>query len=272
MTGYKLNTRIAGQGRPILLFVHGYTCAMQDWEPQIAALRHRFECVALDLPGHGGSAAPDEASVATMAEAVIQVKNAQTGPVILVGHSLGSKVVREAYARSPGMIAGLVLIDGGFYAEDPQALQKAGRDRIDRDGYASFARAHFEALFGTAVDSPFRRHVVNRAVALDPRVGRDLYLSAVGFDFARGEETLAAIRVPVLVLQSSWIDADGIRRPMREDTETAFMERVRRLVPQSRIVRIPDSSHFPMQDQSETVNREILQFGGSVDGNIHLDN
>ena len=46
-----------GQGKP-LLFIHGLTFDRSSWEPIIAQLADRFTCLAVDLPGHGGSDGP----------------------------------------------------------------------------------------------------------------------------------------------------------------------------------------------------------------------
>jgi len=43
-----------GAGSP-LLFLHGLTFDRSTWEPIIDQLADRFTCVAVDLPGHGGS-------------------------------------------------------------------------------------------------------------------------------------------------------------------------------------------------------------------------
>ena len=39
--------------RPLLLFLHGFLGAAEDWQPVMQALCTRCRCLALDLPGHG---------------------------------------------------------------------------------------------------------------------------------------------------------------------------------------------------------------------------
>ena len=39
--------------RPLLLFLHGFLGAAEDWQPVMQALCTRCRCLAVDLPGHG---------------------------------------------------------------------------------------------------------------------------------------------------------------------------------------------------------------------------
>ena len=46
-----------GQGEAVLL-IHGVGLNAEAWGPQIAALAETHRVIALDMPGHGQSAAP----------------------------------------------------------------------------------------------------------------------------------------------------------------------------------------------------------------------
>lgn len=41
--------------RPTLLFLHGFMGGAEDWEPIMLSMAHAARCIAVDLPGHGGS-------------------------------------------------------------------------------------------------------------------------------------------------------------------------------------------------------------------------
>jgi pimeloyl-ACP methyl ester carboxylesterase len=73
-TAGNLNFRVTGKQSPSVIFVHGFGCALEDWDAQVKALSPKFRCAALDLPGHGASAKPANGSIASMAAAVNQVK------------------------------------------------------------------------------------------------------------------------------------------------------------------------------------------------------
>ena len=107
---------VQGTGDPTLIFVHGFACALDDWEEQLRGLSPSFRCAALDLPGHGYSAEPDTACIEILAAAVNRVKDQVAGSTsILVGHSMGCRVIVEAYQQSSATVSGLVFVDGSFF-------------------------------------------------------------------------------------------------------------------------------------------------------------
>ena len=123
----------AGSGTPPLVFVHGFCCSHEDWFLQIQELKSRFEVVACDLRGHGQTPArPHELSIENFGgdvAALLSVLGLEKS--ILVGHSMGCRVVLEAARVAPESVAGLVLIDGSQQGSgDPAAAEKNARDFI----------------------------------------------------------------------------------------------------------------------------------------------
>src|SRR5512146_496242 len=117
-----INFRVTGTQGPRVIFVHGFACALEDWDAQVKALSPQFRCAVLDLPGHGASAKPANVSIASMAAAVNQVKEwVGHGRKILVGHSMGCRVITQAYLLSRADVAGLVFVDGSILAGDPES-------------------------------------------------------------------------------------------------------------------------------------------------------
>ena len=112
--GLEIHSTVEGQGKTIV-FVHGWTCDASSWAGQVPAFSPDYRVVTLDLPGHGGSQAPDQAdfSMALFARAVEAVR-AEVGAdkVVLVGHSMGAAVIRQYALDYPEHVAGLVAVDG----------------------------------------------------------------------------------------------------------------------------------------------------------------
>jgi pimeloyl-ACP methyl ester carboxylesterase len=259
--------QIVGNGEPAFVFVHGFACAGSDWAAQVAALSPNHRCVTLDLPGHGVSAALASPTLAGLGSAVNDVRRAAgVSQAILVGHSLGAKVIREAYSEDPEGIAGLVLIDGAFYDGDRETMLGRASALIDAAGFAAYQQAHFGSMFGESSDGAFREHVVARAAGLDPAYGRALYLEAVTWDPARGQQTLRQIKVPTLVLQSTQIGADLKRQPVQAGTKTSFMRMVEELVPGAQSAAVAGVGHFTMNEAPEEVNRHLQAFVARVAG------
>jgi pyruvate dehydrogenase E2 component (dihydrolipoamide acetyltransferase) len=114
----------AGDAVPIVL-IHGYAGDLNNWLFNIAALAARGPVIAIDLPGHGGSAKDvGDGELAGLAVAVGDTLAALgVDTAHLVGHSLGGAVAARLAADRPAVVASLVLIcpaylPGGSLAED----------------------------------------------------------------------------------------------------------------------------------------------------------
>ena len=110
-----LHTVRRGAGRPLIL-VHGLGGSWQSWEPVLEALAAKREVIALDLPGHGQSAArADSGTFAGLADSVEAYLAAHgLAGADLVGSSLGARLVLEL-ARRGGTGAVVALDPGGFW-------------------------------------------------------------------------------------------------------------------------------------------------------------
>ena len=264
-TSSGVSYRATGNGDPALVLVHGFACAGEDWNRQVADLKDEFRCVTLDLPGHGASRPPPAATLATLGSAVNEVRReAGLGQVILVGHSLGAKVIREAYAEQPEGIAGLVLIDGAFYDTDRSTMIARASSLIDAAGFAAYARAHFAGMFTTGTNPAVSAHIIERAARLEPGLGRELYLEAVGWDSGRGKATLQAIEVPVLVLQSTHLGASLKRESLQHGMKSGFMQLVEGLVPGAETRVIAGAGHFSMLEAPDEVSQALRAFATRV--------
>ncbi|MEU7631917.1 alpha/beta hydrolase [Nocardia sp. NPDC049220] len=117
--GVRLATRECGPAdAPVtVVFVHGFCNSMGSFHFQRRDLEKRWgarvRMVLFDLRGHGRSDTPDSASctIAQLGRDLVTVLEsvAATGPVVLVGHSLGGMAVLAAAARFPELFAARVI-------------------------------------------------------------------------------------------------------------------------------------------------------------------
>jgi len=257
-----LNFRVVGTDEPTLILVHGFACALEDWDAQVRGLSPRFRCAALDLPGHGGSAMPATVSIATMARAVNTVKD-QIGSrrAILIGHSMGCRVIMEAFKQSPINIVGLVFVDGSFVGGgDPVAAIKKAKDAVDRVKIGAFTQQFFNDMFLEGSDFKLRERLVARAQGVNPDFREELFVDLVRWDQYNVKDALKRIMIPALVLQSTFLDADLKRAPIRAGITTPWMDLVASLVQKSEAKIIPGTGHFPMIEAAPAVNHEIQAF------------
>jgi pimeloyl-ACP methyl ester carboxylesterase len=113
--GANVHWTSAGNGTQAVVFVHGWTCDDSSWSAQVPALSANYRVVTLDLPGHGKSAAPANGkfTMENFARAVEAVRaEAGIDRIVVVGHSMGTPVIRKYQLMYPQHVAGMVLVDG----------------------------------------------------------------------------------------------------------------------------------------------------------------
>jgi pimeloyl-ACP methyl ester carboxylesterase len=77
--------------------------------PRLASSGH--EAVAIDLPGHGEDRTPVESvTFQQYVDRTLQAVNDSSGASILVGHSMGGAIVRQAAAVAPERIRAIVSV------------------------------------------------------------------------------------------------------------------------------------------------------------------
>src|SRR4051812_20961739 len=166
----------SGSGSPALVFVHGFACTHEDWRHQLRRFERAHEVLACDLRGHGKTPGrPHECSIEHYGGDVAALVNNLDGErAILVGHSMGCRVVLEANRLLDKKVSGLVLVDGSRNpGSDPVAAERAARAIVDKTGYAEFAATFFRDMF--LRPSPQADAIVARAVNDSAEFGADLW-------------------------------------------------------------------------------------------------
>ncbi len=118
----EVSPRAAGDDRPgepsgvdqlTLVFVHGYALTMDCWHFQRKAFRGRVRQVFYDQRSHGRStrSAPELCRVPQLAADLKQVLDevAGSGPVVLVGHSMGGMTIMRLAQTDPELFGSRVV-------------------------------------------------------------------------------------------------------------------------------------------------------------------
>jgi pimeloyl-ACP methyl ester carboxylesterase len=247
-------------GRPPMVFVHGFGCAHTDWDIQVAHFSPRYHTVAVDLRGHGAS--PGEAadcSIERYGADVAEVMRALAlPPAVLIGHSMGCRVVVEAALQAPTHAIGVVLVDGSQFAA---AMEAVLRERFAQaDGYAALTRALFKEMFTAKSDKALAEAVTERAGRLPRTVGEKMLADLQRYDVHRLAQSLASLRVPVMALQTTFNNERRERQTMSEGQGSPYLDMVRAAIPSVRIEIIPDTGHFPQLDEGNRTNALIESF------------
>lgn len=152
-----LAVEIEGSGPPILM-VHGLGGTSNFYQVQAQALADRFQVIRPDSAGAGRSPVAGQISIGSHADdlAALLDQLGVSGATV-VGHSMGTLVVRTLATRHPGLVSRLVLL--GAVAEPADAVRQAQRDRaatLRQDGTAAVAPGVVASALseGTRRDKP----------------------------------------------------------------------------------------------------------------------
>ncbi|UCH62602.1 MAG: alpha/beta hydrolase [Fidelibacterota bacterium] len=116
---------VYGKGQPALVFVHGWCGDRTNWDHILDPYAKRSKVVTIDLPGFGESGRErDTWTMGAYGEDVMEVvKRLKLNQVILIGFSMGDKVIVEAARRMPERVVALVGIDN-FRNIDPLSAEQ----------------------------------------------------------------------------------------------------------------------------------------------------
>ena len=237
-----------GRGAPPLVFVHGFTCDHSDWRFQVSHFQSQRQVVACDLRGHGSTPGrPAECTIGHYGGDVAALLG-KLGfeKSILVGHSMGCRVVLEAARLDPERVGAIVLIDGG---------RRLSADPVRGVDYADFADALFSQMF--LRPSAQSQAIMARAKRMPAETAIAAWLSMVRWDAEHMEPALAAVRAPLTAIQSTTLNADGKRVPLQAGQPLPWFDLIRQHVPAARLEIVPDSGHFTQLEAAASVNRLI---------------
>lgn len=255
VNGIRLRYEAWGNGPPVIL-LHGLGSSADDWVFQLPDLGRHFQCIAVDLRGHGLSDKPDMPySMALLASDVAGLITALgRGAVHIVGLSLGGMVAQQLAIAYPGWVRSLVLINTlpGLWPPPRRVLstlwRRARALRVQQSrGMQATADLVADSLFPEPQQKLFRDIAARRIVENDIAAYRRSTSAIVRF---RPGRALRRVACPVLVIAG---ELDNI-------VPWVYQERLLRRLPQARLVRIPGSRHASNIDQPEAVNLAMMEF------------
>jgi pimeloyl-ACP methyl ester carboxylesterase len=252
-----------GCGNPPLVFIHGYTCDHTDWEFQVKRLRDTYQVVTCDLRGYGQSTGVNTNGTiedfASDVNSLIRTLNLRGA--ILIGHSMGCRVVLETYLQNPGSVSGIILIDGSRMGQgNPQEVVAAFKKSIEQIGFQKFTRHEFNGMFLGEFDTIMKDRLTARAINLDPQYCIRVRSGFPGWDAAKMESALSNLKVPLLIIQGTGINENLKRYSLKKGDNTSWLNLVKRLVPTAGIEIIPDRGHFIMLEAPDRTCELIISF------------
>jgi lipase len=248
-----------GSAAPVVC-LHGLTASYMTFVGIAERLAGRRAVFALDLRGRGDSDKPEgpygmSQHARDVAAAIDAMK---LGPSIVAGHSMGAFVAAALAAQHPHLVAGLVLIDGGFAPALETAnpalelrISQLEQEYCSRQAYREFWRN--QPHFPPADWGPWIERVLDYEVGGEPPHLRPKAAShAVRADLAEGFQTgfqtaqlaarLRAIRAPVLMIRAE----TGFTPSQPPLYPESLLGDMRSLLPDMQERFIPGTTHYTL--------------------------
>jgi 3-oxoadipate enol-lactonase len=112
INGVSIHYEMRGEGTETIVFAHGLLWSGKMFEDQMAALKHRYRCIAFDFRGQGQTAVTrsgyDMESLFADTVGIIETLNA--APCHFVGVSMGGFIGLRLALRRPDLIKSLALL------------------------------------------------------------------------------------------------------------------------------------------------------------------
>jgi pimeloyl-ACP methyl ester carboxylesterase len=273
------------QATRAVVCIHGWGCQSSDYRPLFEQLLQHdlrfFRVIAMDLPGYGKTPKEvcSEPSISVFATKVLQFcQEIGVDDVVIVGHSMGCRVALDVWAqdrmlppvpegRRP-IVSGVVFLDGSHYKlrpplfswdrselHKPKEVSLEEQDRLKREA--------FKRMFSHRTPAEFQTAVLQHIISLDKEYDKKVRKSHIDYDMTRMDEVLDQLgrsTTKLMNMQSTDVDAQSQRVPLKKGERSRWMEFLQKKVPQAEQVVVDDCAHFPQVDRADVVKEKLLRF------------
>ena len=241
-----------GNGVPLLL-VHGFPLDRTLWRTQIAGLSQIYRVIAPDLRGFGKSSETDGGAV-TMDQYAADLKSlldsVNVKQAVIGGISMGGYVALAFYAQYADRVKGLLLANTRAVPDTEEGKQSrlANAKKVGEVGPGFLVESMAPQMLG-AKAKPEIEIAIRTMMARQRAAG---LMSALRGMAIRPDRTalLRFATVPVLIVSGT---ADKLIPP--SDSEAMHA-----LIPNSRLVIIPDAGHLSNLDKADAFNHVVREF------------
>lgn len=196
------------EGRPTLVFVHGWACDRSYWDAQVEHFSARHRVLAVDLDRR-------EWTMAAFGQDVVASVNAAgLDDLVLIGHSMGGNVILQAARGLAGRVRGLIWVDTYRslvrFADDATVQKRLAPFRED---FVAATQAFVRSMFPASADP----ELVDRIAAAMSSAPPDVAVKALENAWSDGPNaiaTMAELRLPHAAVNAGYkpTDADSLAR------------------------------------------------------------
>lgn len=245
--GARVNYVDYGKGSEALVFIHGWSCNHTFWKDNLPAFKDKTRVLALDLPGHGTSEVPSATLTMDLFAKTINAVMADAGvrKAVLVGHSMGTPVVRQFYRLFPDKTLALVLVDGSVMPFGNKQMMDQFLSAFKSPNY----KQTMEGMLG-AMTGPIKKpEVVAQIKTSMMSTPQPVIVGAMEAMLDDSIWKNDKINLPVLALMApnpSWTEE--------------YYTYLRTIAPDVEIQKWDGVSHFLMMDEPQKFNDAVSSF------------
>jgi pimeloyl-ACP methyl ester carboxylesterase len=260
INGINLYFEDAGSGAP-LIWVHGFSCGIRSWDPQVRALSASRRVITYDVRGFGITEAPDEPSAYSQPIAVADLAglldHLRIERTALGGLSMGGNIALNFSLENRERVSALVIADTGA-GSDNTADWVAGAhryaDAAERGGVEAFADlACANPLFASYIHQGPDRERFIRSCLMTHRARGIMHTArevlAKRPTIYSLEQKLRELRIPTLLIVGEH-DAPCVK----------VHEFMARTIPGARSVVLPGVGHLSNLEAPDVFNSHVVRF------------
>lgn len=240
-----IHFQTVGEGEKAIVFVHGWTCNADFWKESVSAFPE-YRVIAVDLPGHGKSDKPETAyTMEYFANSIKSVmKKAKVKKAVLVGHSMGTPVIRQFYRLYPEKVLGLVIVDGTLRSYGSKEEAEAFIAPL-RANYEENSVKFVDGMLQPIEDKKLKQEIRTTMLAAPKHVGLGAMEGMLDEKIWKKDK----INVPVLAILA--------KSPWWKPNEKEIFASI---IPDLKFQMWEGVSHFLMMEESEKFNTEVKKF------------
>jgi pimeloyl-ACP methyl ester carboxylesterase len=254
-----------------ILFLHGLGGNASHWKKNIQSLSKIFRCIAIDLPGYGGSdfifKPTDSLQLTTYTNIIAGfINKLALRKIALIGHSMGAQIAILSALQYPVLFDKLILIaPAGFetFTDTETMLLKkfAAPDfykKQDSTAIANAFRMNFYQVPEGMDQLVQERLKLKNCEAFD-NYCKNISLGVQGMLHEKVRDRLDQLTIETMVIFG---DKDALipNRILHPTLTTANIAAVTQNIKNARLATIPEAGHLVQFEKPKEVNTIITQF------------
>lgn len=239
--GVKISYDVQGEGQPVLVFVHGWSCSKEYWKQQVAHFTKKYKVVTIDLAGHGQSGkSRKDYTIESFGKDVASVaEKLNLNRIILVGHSMGGPVIVDAARQMPGRV--ICLVGADTFHDIEKGYRGAEIEEIAIRLEADFVKetqSFVRQMFPPGADPELVEWVADRMSSADPEIAINALRNLGNYDL---KSAAGKMEIPLYSINA--------------DLWPTNFEVNKKCVKSFKLKMMPGIGHFVMLEDPEKFNK-----------------